>query len=117
MASTASARGKRKQLAEPSSDDVAGGDKTSRGRGKTPSKAEPVQDGGEANKKAPRKRLSAKDKAAAAASAKGEEEKENVQDCFVNYYEVLGVDCFAPTGMIHEAHPCHGCDNAMRQCL
>ena len=116
MASTARGK-KRKQLAEPSSDDVAGGDKTSRGRGKTPSKAEPVQDGGEANKKAPRKRLSAKDKAAAAAPAKAEEDKENVQDCFVNYYQGLGVDCFAPTGMIHEAHPCHGCDNAMRQCL
>ena len=115
--------GKRKRdiLAEPSSDDVeplVAGEKTrgrpSRGRAKT----EAVPAGGEASKKAARKRPSAKE-AVGSAAAKEEEEKKNVQDGFPNgfpdYYKLLGVDSSASTEMIHEADPCHGCDNAMRR--
>ena len=110
--------GKRKRdiLAEPSSDDVeplVAGEKTrgrpSKGRAKT----EAVPAGGEASKKAARKRPSAKEAVGSAAA------KEEVQDGFPNgfpdYYTILGVDSSASTEMIHEADPCHGCDNAMRR--
>ena len=117
------AKRKRDILAEPSSDDVeplVAGEKT-RGRpSRCRAKTEAVPVGGEASKKAARKRPSAKEKEAdGSAAAKEEAKNKNVQDGFPNgspdYYKLLGVDSSASTEMIHEADPCHGCDNAMRR--